>query len=125
MAPVLHFYRFSPMFKSFSSPLALFSTSIFNTTDPYCCPNYANTAGGVLFLPNNPSGQGCRRYLFAKVGRERVHEPQGLSTSAKKVRAVDFCFPLPPWQKDISGSLVACWRQLINSYPVCLNPNLD
>ncbi|MBN1596467.1 hypothetical protein JW933_11130, partial [candidate division FCPU426 bacterium] len=32
----------------------------------------------------------------------------------------------PPWQKDISGSLVvACWRQFINSYRVFLNPNLD
>ncbi|MBN1596541.1 hypothetical protein JW933_11500, partial [candidate division FCPU426 bacterium] len=33
-----------------------------------------------------------------------MHKPQGLSTSAKKVAAVDFYFPLPPWQKDISGS---------------------
>ncbi|MBN1595976.1 hypothetical protein JW933_08640 [candidate division FCPU426 bacterium] len=33
-----------------------------------------------------------------------MHEPQGLSPSAKMVAAVDFSFPLPPWQKDISGS---------------------
>ncbi|MBN1596320.1 hypothetical protein JW933_10380 [candidate division FCPU426 bacterium] len=33
-----------------------------------------------------------------------MHEPQGLIASAKMVAAVDFSFPLPPWQKDISGS---------------------
>ncbi|MBN1596429.1 hypothetical protein JW933_10930, partial [candidate division FCPU426 bacterium] len=49
-------------------------------------------AGGVILLSNNPSGQDRRRYLFAKVGRELVHEPQGLSTSAKKVAAVDFLY---------------------------------
>ncbi|MBN1594463.1 hypothetical protein JW933_00910, partial [candidate division FCPU426 bacterium] len=61
----------------------------------------------------------CRRYLFTKVGRERVHEPQGWSTSAKKVAAVDFLYScllgkkispaaLTGWiirkKKDASGS---------------------
>ncbi|MBN1596242.1 hypothetical protein JW933_09980, partial [candidate division FCPU426 bacterium] len=73
----------------------------------------------------NPSGQGCRRYLFAKVAAEKKSPRLQPFWRACSISAVRARVPAPSWQKDISGSPGAYWRQFFNSYHVFLNPNLD
>ncbi|MBN1595669.1 hypothetical protein JW933_07070 [candidate division FCPU426 bacterium] len=110
-----------------------------DTGTPAARLSFATTSGSVckvLVLPErfvkrvlysllSELREYCRRYLFAKVAEEKKRPRLQPFWRMRSIPAVCARVPAPPWQKDISGSLGAYWRQFFNRHRVFLNPNLD